>query len=144
MKKAWIENNRVREICKGNPSELYHPDIAVNFDTEIDEDVLVGAELVKGVWVNPTIEEPITPAIEYAKISPIEFKMLFTISERLAINPLKQTDEMLKDGFEILDDVRLTTVDLGLKSTQDVLNYLVTLAVLTEDRKVEILNNTKI
>jgi len=142
--KAWIENNRVREICKGNPSELYHPDIAKNFDTEIDDDVLVGAELVKGVWINPIIDEPITPAVEYAKISPIEFKMLFTVSERLAINPLKQSDEIIKDWFEILDDSRLTTVDLGLKSTQDALDYLVTLDVLTEDRKVEILNNTKI
>lgn len=142
--KAWIENNRVREICKGEPSELYHPDIAKNFDTEIDEDVLVGAELVKGVWINPTIDEPITPTVEYAKISPIEFKMLFTVSERLAINPLKQSDEIINDWFGILDDVRLTTVDLGLKSTQDALSHLVTLEILTEDRKLQILRNEKI
>ncbi len=142
--KAWIENNRVREICKGNPSELFHPDIAKNFDTEVDEDVLAGAELVNDVWINPTINEPIAPTVEYAKISPIEFKMLFTVSERLAINPLKQSDEIINDWFEILDDTRLTTVDLGLKSTQEALDYLVSLDVLTEDRKVEILNNTKI
>ena len=142
--KAWIENNRVREICKGNPSELYHPEVAKNFDTEIDEDVLVGAELVKGIWINPTIDEPTAPTVEYAKISPIEFKMLFTMSERLAINPLKQTDEIIKDWFEILDDARLTFVDLGLKSTQDALSYLVTLNILTEDRKLQILRNEKI
>lgn len=145
MKKAWIENNKVREICEGNPSELFHPDIAVHFDTDIGDDILVGAELVKGKWVNPIINEVvITPVVEYAKISPIEFKILFTVSERLAINPLKQSDEIIKDWFEILDDTRLTTVDLGLKSTQEALDYLVSLDVLTEDRKVEILNNTKI
>ena len=66
------------------------------------------------------------------------------MSERLAINPLKQTDEIIKDWFEILDDSRLTFVDLGLKSTQDVLNYLVTLGILTEDRKLQILKNEKI
>ena len=144
MKKAWIENNRVREICNGNPSELYHPDIAKNFNTEIDEDVLVGAELVKGEWVNPAPMEPVAPEIVYDKVSPIEFKMLFTMSERLAINPLKQSDEIIKDWFEVLDDVRLTYVDLGLKSTQDALSYLVTLEILTEDRKLQILRNEKI
>ncbi len=144
MKKAWIENNIVREICKGNPSELFHPDIAKNFDTEVDEDVLAGAELVNDVWINPTINEPIAPTVEYAKISPIEFKMLFTMSERLATNPLKQSDEIIKDWFEILDDPRLTFVDLGLKSTQDALSYLVTLEILTEDRKLQILRNEKI
>ena len=142
--KAWIEDNRVREICKGNPSELYHPDIAKNFDTEINEDVLVGAELVNGIWINPTIDGPRAPAVDYAKISPIVFKMLFTVSERLAINPLKQSDEIIKDWFEILDDTRLTFVDLELKSTQDALSYLVTLEILTEDRKLQILRNEKI
>ena len=142
--KAWIENNRVREICKGNPSELYHPDIAKNFDTDVSDDVEVGAKLIDGEWVNPAPIEPVEPEIVYEKVSPIEFKMLFTMSERLAINPLKQTDEIIKDWFEILDDARLTFVDLGLKSTQDGLSYLVTLGILTEDRKLQILRNEKI
>lgn len=142
--KAWIENNRVREICKGEPSELYHPDIAKNFDTDVPDDVKVGVELIDGEWVNPAPIEPVEPEIVYEKVSPIEFKMLFTMSERLAINPLKQTDEIIKDWFEILDDARLTFVDLGLKSTQDALNYLVTLGILTEDRKLQILRNEKI
>ncbi len=61
--KAWIENNRVREICKGNPSELYHPDIAKNFDTDVPDDVEVGAKLIDGVWVNPAPIEPVEPEI---------------------------------------------------------------------------------
>ena len=144
MKKAWIENNIVREICQGEPSEHFHPDIAKNYDTDVPDNVEVGAELIDDEWVNPAPIEPVEPEIVYEKVSPIEFKMLFTMSERLAINPLKQTDEIIKDWFEVLDDARLTFVDLGLKSTQDALSYLVTLEILTEDRKLQILRNEKI
>ena len=144
MKKAWIENNIVRDICQGEPLEYFHPDIAKNYNTDVPDDVEVGAELIDGEWVNPAPIEPVEPEIVYEKVSPIEFKMLFTMSERLAINPLKQSDEIIKDWFEILDDARLTFVDLGLKSTQDALSYLVTLEILTEDRRLQILRNEKI
>ena len=144
MKKAWIENNTVRDICQGKPSEYFYPDVAKNYDTDIPDDIKVGAELINGEWVNPTPIEPPEPEIVYEKVSPIEFKMLFSMSERLAINPLKQTDEIIKDWFEILDDPRLTYVDLGLKSTHDTLSYLVGINILTEDRKLQILRNEKI
>ena len=35
MKKAWIENDRIRDIALGNPDELYHPDVAKFYDTEV-------------------------------------------------------------------------------------------------------------
>lgn len=78
------------------------------------------------------------------KVSPIQFKMLFTSAERVSIQPLKQTDDIIKDWFEILDDPRLTHVDLSLKSTQDGLSYLVALGIITEIRKQEIISNTQI
>jgi hypothetical protein len=53
MKKAWIENNRVRDIAPGEPADIYHPDVAVLYDTEIPDDIVAGAELVDGVWINP-------------------------------------------------------------------------------------------
>lgn len=51
--KAWIENNRIRDICHGDPAECYHPDIAKFYDTEVPEGTINGAELVDGEWVNP-------------------------------------------------------------------------------------------
>lgn len=53
MKKAWIENNRVRDIAPGEPTDIYHPDVAVLYDTEIPDDIVPGAELIDGVWTNP-------------------------------------------------------------------------------------------
>jgi hypothetical protein len=52
MKKAWIENNVVRDVCEGNPAELYHPDIAVHYSTDVPDDIINGAKLENGVWVN--------------------------------------------------------------------------------------------
>lgn len=53
MKKAWIDNNRVRDIAPGEPADIYHPDVAVLYDTDIPDDIVAGAELVDGVWTNP-------------------------------------------------------------------------------------------
>jgi len=141
MRKARIENNTVIEICEGNPSDLFHPDIAVLFNVDIDENVEIGFKPINGIFTKPienTLEASL-PTIEYKKISPLEFKMLFTVTERIAIKNLKLTDEIICDWYEILDDPRLKEVDLGLKSTQDGLNYLVSKDVLEESRVSEIL-----
>lgn len=59
MRKAWIENERIRDIAPGNPEELYHPDVAVFYDTDVPEDACNGDGWVDGVLVKP---EP--PVIE--------------------------------------------------------------------------------
>jgi len=140
MKKARLENNIVVEVCSGNPSELFHEEIAGLFNTDIDDNIKIGFKLVDGIFTKP-VENivDVLPTIEYRKISPLEFKMLFTSSERIAIKNLKPTDAIIEDWYEILDDPRLKEVDLGLKSTQDGLNYLMVQGVLDESRVPEIL-----
>lgn len=54
MKHAWIENNIVRDIAPGEPTEFYHPDVAKFYDTLIPDDVEHGASLVDGAWINPS------------------------------------------------------------------------------------------
>ncbi len=56
MKYAWIENEKIRDVCHGIPSELYHPDIAVFYDTEVPDDAVNNDGWVNGVLVKP---EPI-------------------------------------------------------------------------------------
>lgn len=58
MKHAWIENDTVRDIAPGEPSEFYHPDVAKFYDTLIPDDVEHGATLVDGSWVNPAPPPP--------------------------------------------------------------------------------------
>lgn len=143
MKHAWIENNTVRDIANGNPAELFHPDIAAKYDTQVPDDIIAGATLVDGVWVNPAPVEPVIPEpTEAPTVSPIEFKLLFTSGERIAIKT--STDPIVQDFYEITSDPRLTHVDLGLKSTQDAIAYLVSINILTQDRADAILAGTPV
>lgn len=140
MKKAWIENGAVREVCVGNPEELYHPDFAVKFDTDVPDETLPGATLVNGVWTNPTVvvPEPLPPP-EFVPpmVSAIQFKMLFTTPERIATKA--STDPVIQDSYELLNDPRVSVVDLSLKSIQDLLDYMTLLGIIAEGRKAEIL-----
>jgi hypothetical protein len=143
MKYAWIENNVIRDIANGNPDELFHADIAKYYDTEVPDDVLNGATLVNGAWVNPAPVEYAAPEAmpkEAPKVSPIEFKLLFSPTERVAIKT--SIDPIVQDFYEITNDARLTYIDLGLKSTKDAIAYLVNIGILTKDRADVILSGT--
>ena len=61
MKYAWIENNKVRDVAHNNPAEIYHPDVAAFYDTQVPDDAANGDGWVNGALVKPVIPEP-TPA----------------------------------------------------------------------------------
>ena len=143
MKHAWIENSRIRDICPGDPVECYHPDIAAFYDTEVPDNAVNGDGWVNGQLVKPeppapVIPEPVAPVPP--KVSPVEFMLLFTSSERVAIKARRATDPIIDDWLDIVQDPRLTHVDLALQSTQDALAYLVSLNILTDERRDEILS----
>lgn len=140
MKKAWVENGRIRDVASGNPEELYHPDVAKLYDTDVPDDAVNGdgwdgVTLTKPVIPDPVPVEP--PVSVLPKVSPVEFKLLFTAVERVAIKA--STDPIVQDFFSIVEDPRLTFVDLALQSTQDALAYLETLELIAAGRKDEIL-----
>jgi len=59
MKYAWIQDNKVRDICQGgDPTEHYHPDVAVHYDTQVPDDAVNGDGWVNGALVKPVIPEP--------------------------------------------------------------------------------------
>lgn len=78
----------------------------------------------------------------------MEFKLLFVPTERLAIRQAREyqgedetqktTAWLIDDWWSIVDDPRLTTVDLGLSQTQAGLDMLVSAAILTQARRDEI------
>ena len=69
--------------------------------------------------------------------SSTQFKLLFTSMERVAIKG--SADPIVQDFFSIVEDPRLTHVDLGLKSTQDALDYMTAIGIIAAGRKAEIL-----
>ena len=78
MKKAWIENNVVRDVCEGDPAELYHSEVAVNYSTDVPDDITNGAKLENGVWVNLPVVE-----VEHARTFTVfEVRNGLTLAER--------------------------------------------------------------
>jgi hypothetical protein len=64
MKWAWIQDDRIRDIAPGTPTDWYHPDVAVFYDTEVPDDAVNGDGWVDGVLVKPeppVIEAPAEP-----------------------------------------------------------------------------------
>ncbi len=68
------------------------------------------------------------------KLTPVQFKMCFTPQERIGIKTVRETDPVLQDAYEILDDPRLTEVDLTLASVQGLIDYLGALNLMTSER----------
>lgn len=92
---------------------------------------------------------PHTPPPELPKVtfvSPVQFKLLFTPQERVALKTAKQVDPILEDFYDLVDDPRLTGVDLTLTSTNMAVSYILALlhteGVVTDiaARKAQILS----
>lgn len=136
---ARIINNVAVDVST-NPQEQFHPDIAAEFEP-VPDDVQAGwARNEAGEWEAPAPTPEPTPApTESPKVSPVEFKLLFTAGERVAIKAARASDPVIDDFFSIIEDPRLTHVNLGLQSTQDALGYLETKGVITDARRGQIL-----
>lgn len=72
-------------------------------------------------------------------LTAIQFKMCFTVAERIAIRGVRETDQQVDDMFDILDDPRTETVNLALPQVTEMLDHLVEIQILTEERKTQIL-----
>ena len=136
---ARIINNVAVDVST-NPQEQFHPDIAAEFEP-VPDDVQAGwARNEAGEWEAPAPTPEPTPApTESPKVSPVEFKLLFTAGERVAIKAARASDPVIDDFLSIIEDPRLTHVNLGLQSTQDALGYLETKGLITDARRVQIL-----
>lgn len=80
------------------------------------------------------------------KVPPIEFKLLFSAPERVAIKT--STDPVIMDFYELVEQQREVNtrdpdrglIDLSLQSTRDALGYMVTKEILTAARMEAILS----
>ncbi len=141
MKYARIVNNTAVDVRTESPAGCFTTNIASEF-VEVPDDVETGWTLSGDVWSAPVIPEPVISepvAPVPPKVSPVEFMLLFTSTERVAIKSARLTDPIIDDFLDILEDPRLTSVDLALGSTQDALSYFTALGILAAGRKAVIL-----
>lgn len=133
-------------------AERFHPTIASQFITAPNA-TLPGSIKNGATWTHrdPVEEEETEVAAlpRLLQVSPPTFLLLFTPQERIAIRaarnyagadaPMLMIKAVLDDWFSIVDDPRLQYVDLALQATKDGLAFLVSVALLTEERRSEIL-----
>lgn len=142
MKKARIIDGIAVDVCD-KPEDVFHPTLCQQF-IEVPDDIQTGYMLVDGEWIKPTTPEEIViqePQVSTIKVSTFDFKLLLTSAERVAVNESKATDALVNDFFSLIDDPRMTTIDLTLRSTKDIINHLVTINILTPQRAEDILAN---
>lgn len=137
---ARIIDNVAVDVC-ADPANSFHPDIASDF-VAVPDEVQAGWIRTDGQWSAPAPAPQPEPVPVYPKVTPVEFKMLFTSAERIAIKEARATDPVIDDYFDIVEDPRLQVVDLGLHSVQEGIQYLQTIGILTEDRVSQILAGT--
>lgn len=139
-KYAYIVNNVAVNVVTGNPNDFFHPDIAIKFEiVPIEVEIGWRRSQDTGTWMAPEIVSPAQTVTATMKVSPVEFKLLFTSQERVTIKAARDTDPVIDDFYDIVADPRLTHVDLGLKSTKDALAYMVNIGLIAAERQDEIL-----
>ena len=141
MTHARIVNNTAVDVRAESPEGCFTPEIAAEF-IEVTDEVENGWIMENGIWSAPPAPpepQPEPLQIDAPRVSPVEFKLLFTAQERVAIKAARATDPVIDDFFDIVEDPRLTHVNLGLQSTQDALAYLEATGLITTARRQEIL-----
>ena len=142
--KAWIENGQVRDVCHGNPDELYHPDIAKFYDTLVPDEADNGDGWVNGQLVKPEPPAPIEPPAPTQPtiplIGPIAFQMLVKVDELVAIDAAKETNTAIRIFWKLLDDPRTDFVDRNLEPIQSMLRSLEAGGLIGPGRAHEIIH----
>lgn len=123
-----------------DPTNSFHPTIAVEFIVVPDE-VTHGWILTDGKWHAPT-EEVTEPApISNLQPTPPEFLLLLTLLERASIRAASSTDVVIEDVLRMIDDPRVTFIDLTNPSVIEAIGYLTTTdpQLLTTNRASRVL-----
>lgn len=130
MKYAWIENDRIRDVCHGgDPAECYHPDVAKFYDTLVPDDAANGDGWINGQLVKP--EPPPPPPAPARTWSASDVRSAMTLSERVKWD----NDSMPEIVTAKLELQRPLEVD----AVTEVLDLLVGAGVISDATKAKVL-----
>lgn len=139
-KHARIIDDVAVDVVDGDPTTFFTANLAAEF-VPVPENIVPGWRLNDGTWTAPVISEaPISEPLPLRRtvFTPPEFLLLFTAAERVAIRAARTSDPVVDDWLQILDDPRLSEVDVARASTRDGLDYLAAQGHITVERAAEI------
>ena len=67
MKKAWTQNGVVCDVAHTDPYQIYVPEIAALYTTDVPDSTVSGATQAAGVWTNPPPPPPPDPTVVAAQ-----------------------------------------------------------------------------
>lgn len=122
-----------------DPENTFHPDLAKEF-VEVPAKVQRGWVLNGKTWSAP--EEVPVPVPEEAVrtiVTPPQFKLLLTLQERLALRQAAADDSAIADFLSMLEDPRLTEVDLTNRGVIEAMQYATSKDLITQARTDRVL-----
>lgn len=139
---ARIINGVAVDVCP-DPATHFHPSLAVEF-VGVPDSVRPGWVRKGDAWSAPVLVEPLTPAIiEQGNLQPtaLQFLLMLTAAEQVAIREAAKSDPMVGVLVTMVDDPRLTFVDLTNATVIEGIQYLTTTtpALLTKERAARLL-----
>ena len=126
MKYAWIENDKIRDVAHSNPIEIYHPDVAVFYTTQVPDNAVNGDGWVNGALVKPVVVEP-TPAPR--QWTATDFRTGMTLAEKAKWD---------SDSAPEIVTVKLE-LPKELEGATELLDFLVGATIVGEATKTKIL-----
>lgn len=143
---ARVINNIAVDVST-DPFNSFVPELANEF-IPVPDFVKPGYVLINDEWKEPIPvpkpEPQPEPTPSYPIVTPIQFKLLFTSQERVAIDEAKSTSPIIKDFFSLIDDPRLSEVDFNLKSVRDMIDELARLELIAPSRVEQIISATPV
>ena len=130
MKYAWIEADKIRDICHADPSGCYHPDVAKFYDTEVPDDAVNGDGWIDGNLVKPEPAPPAPPAPRAWNVDAVRQNL--TLSEKV-----KWDNDSLP---EIVTAKQELLSPKGIDETTEVLDLLVASGAISQASADKILN----
>jgi hypothetical protein len=124
MKYAWIQDGKVRDVAHSNPAEIYHPDVAKFYDTQVPDDAVNGDG-----WVNGALVKPKPPAPPAKRWTSDDFRTGMTLAEKT------------KWDNDTTNEIKTVKAELPkeLAGATELLDFLVSSSVISAETKAKIL-----
>jgi len=127
MKYAWIENDKIRDVAHSNPTEIYHPDVAAFYTTQVPDDAANGDGWVNGALVKPVPAPPPVPAPR--QWTATDFRAGMTLAEKAKWDS-DNAPEIVTVKIELPQE---------LAGATELLDFLVTATIISAATKSKIL-----
>jgi hypothetical protein len=126
MKYAWIENDKIRDVAHSNPTEIYHPDVAALYTTQVPDNAVNGDGWVNGALVKPIVIEPTPAARQWTSE---DFRTGMTLAEKTKWDN-NSAPEIITVKAELPKE---------LAGATELLDFLVSASVMSAATKTKIL-----